>query len=53
MCACDISSGATNTGFGLLSENGEKKEVYSHTNDNQPSYVTKETFNIITGVLYI
>ena len=41
---CDISSGATYTGFSLLSKNGEKEEVYSHTNDNQPSYATKETF---------
>ena len=44
MCVCNLSSGATYTGFSLLSKNGEKDEVYSHTNDNQPSYVTKETF---------
>ena len=42
MCACD--NGTAYTGFSLLSKNGEKEEVYSHTNDNQPSYVAKETF---------
>ena len=42
MCACD--NGATYTGFSLLYKNGEKEEVYSHTNDTQLSYVTKEAF---------
>ena len=34
----------TYTGFNLLPKNGEKDKVYNHTNDNQPSYVTKEAF---------
>ena len=51
VCVCDISSRATYTGFSLLSKNGEKEEVYSHKNDNQPSYVTKETFNILIYLL--
>ena len=53
MSVCDISSGATYTGFSLLSKNGEKEEVYSHTNDNQPPYVTKENFNILICLLLL